>query len=58
MLTIIQNRLRKLFVNNWRPKLICLAIAILLWSWVEYFYADPRNGDEWDEDDVRFTLPE
>ncbi len=58
MLTIIQKRLHKIFVSNWRPKLICLAIAVLLWSWVEYFYADSHSGDEWDEDDVRFTLPE
>ncbi len=58
MLTIIQTRLRKIIVNNWRPKLICLVIAILLWSWVEYFYAESHSDDEWDEDDVRFTLPE
>ncbi len=58
MLPILQNRLRKLFVYNWRPKLICLVIAILLWSWVEYFYADHHNDDEWDEDNIRFTLPE
>ncbi len=58
MLTTLLNRLRKLFANNWRPKLICLVLAILLWSWVEHFYADARNDNEWDEDDVRFTLPE
>ncbi len=58
MLTTIQNRLRKIFVRHWRPKLICLVLAILLWSWVEHFYVDTRGEDEWDEDDVRFTLPE
>ncbi len=58
MVTTIQNRLRKLLVANWRPKLICLVLAILLWSWVEYFYADTHSDNEWDEDDVRFTLPE
>ncbi len=58
MLTILQNRLRKIFVSNWRPKLICLVIAILLWSWVEHFYVDSHSDDEWDENDIRFTLPE
>ncbi len=57
MLTIIQNKLRRLFVSHWRPKLICLVLAILLWSWVAHFYVEADN-DEWDEDDVRFTLPE
>ncbi len=58
MLIIIRNRLRKMLVINWRPKLICLVLAILLWSWVEYFYVDTRSDDEWDENDIRFTLPE
>ncbi len=58
MLTTIQKRLRRLLVCNWRPKLICLAIAILLWFWVEHFYADTHADKEWDEDEVRFTLPE
>ncbi len=58
MRTALQTRLRKIFLSNWRPKLICLVIAVLLWSWVEYFYADSRDNDEWDEDDIRFTLPE
>ncbi len=54
----LQNKLRKFFTNNWRPKLICLVLAILLWSWVEHFYVETDSGSEWDEDDVRFTLPE
>ncbi len=58
MRIIIRNKLRKLFISHWRPKLICLVLAILLWSWVEYFYVDTRSDDEWDENDIRFTLPE
>ncbi len=58
MLTTIQIRLHKLFIVNWRPKFICLVLAVLLWSWVQHFYVDAREGDEWDENDVRFTLPE
>ncbi len=57
MLTTIQNKLRRLFVSHWRPKLICLVLAILLWSWVKHFYVEADN-DVWDENDVRFTLPE
>ncbi len=58
MLTIIRNRLHKLFIVHWRPKLICLACAILLWTWVELVYVKGHGDDEWDEDDVRFTLPD
>ncbi len=58
MVTAIQNRLRKIFVINWRPKLICLVLAVLLWFWVDHIYSGSRNDGEWDVDDVRFTLPE
>ncbi len=58
MLTKVQNRLKKLLVVNWRPKLLCLGAAILLWSWVQLLYVNDSGDDEWDVDEVRFTLPE
>ena len=58
MLTKFQIRLKRLLLVNWRPKLICLAAAILLWGWVQVLYVNDSKDDEWDVDEVRFTLPE
>ncbi len=58
MLTKIQFKLKRLLTVNWRPKLFCLAAAILLWTWVQVLYVSESKEDEWDVDDVRFTLPE
>lgn len=42
--------------RNWKPKLICLLLAILVWGWVEYRYV--QDSPEWDLDDVRLSVPE
>ncbi len=58
MLTKLQYRLKRTFIDNWRPKLLCLVAAILLWTWVQVLYVNNSDDGEWDVDDVRFTLPE
>lgn len=43
-------------VRNWKPKLITLGLAILVWGLVSYSNSD--KPDEWDEDDTRIVIPE
>ena len=50
------NRTYTKLSRNWKPKLICLGLAILVWTLVQY----STTGDEtqWDEDDTRIVIPE
>lgn len=43
-------------VENWKPKLICLGLAVLVWLWVESRYVDGSN--EWGLDEIRISVPE
>lgn len=49
--------LKKLFIQNWRSKLICLLLAVAVWAWVEWRYVKDENT-EWDMNDIRFAIPE
>lgn len=51
------NKLQRLLIDNWRPKLICLVLAILVWGWVEYRYVSDEE-EEWDLDDVKVAIPD
>lgn len=42
-------------LRNWKPKLICLALAVLVWLWVELRYV--QDNDDWDIDSVRLSEP-
>ncbi|MBE6418619.1 MAG: hypothetical protein E7031_00650 [Akkermansiaceae bacterium] len=42
--------------RNWKPKLITLGLAIIVWCLVSYSNSD--NSDEWDEHDTRIVIPE
>ncbi|MBQ2380260.1 MAG: hypothetical protein II295_07725 [Akkermansia sp.] len=48
--------LKSRLIENWKPKLICLLIAILVWLWVEIRYVDGSN--EWGLDEIRLSIPE
>jgi len=48
--------LTKSLLRNWKPKLICLLLAVLVWVWVEYRYV--QDSPEWDLNDVRLSVPE
>ncbi len=56
----LRDKLKRLFTNNWRPKYICLILAILLWFWVDHFYvrSETDAAKEWDENAILFSLPE
>lgn len=51
-----QRSLRSRLTNNWKAKLICLLLAILVWFWVEMRYVD--GSDEWGLDEIRLSIPE
>lgn len=42
--------------RNWKPKLITLALAIVVWLFVEYRSSEAES--EWDEEDIRIVVPE
>lgn len=50
-------KLKKALTSNLRPKLACLAAAILVWLVVYYVYVREPN-ENWDLNDVRLSLPE
>lgn len=50
------NRLAAKLTRNWKPKLITLGLAIVVWVLVSY--STDENSDEWDEDDTRIVIPE
>ncbi|MDO4751190.1 MAG: hypothetical protein Q4A24_03700 [Akkermansia sp.] len=43
-------------MRNWKPKLITLGIAILLWIVMEYRTREANS--EWNEEDIRIVVPE
>ncbi len=43
------------FARNWKPKLITLALAILVWVIVKYSSSDDYS---WDAEDPRLVIPE
>ena len=51
-----QRSLRSRLTRNWKPKLICLFLAVLVWLWVEIRYVD--GSDEWGLDEIRLSIPE
>ncbi|MBQ4614668.1 MAG: hypothetical protein IJB31_07065 [Akkermansia sp.] len=52
-----RERIKKLITLNWRPKLVCLLAAIIVWLWVEWFYVRDENT-EWDMDNIQLSIPE
>lgn len=44
------------FTRNWKPKLITLGLAVVIWAIVKYSMAD--DSTDWEEDDTRIVIPE
>ncbi len=53
MIARIQKQARRIFIDNWKPKYICLVFAILIWGLVKYQMKDDQimQGD----DDIIFS---
>lgn len=51
-------QLKKLLLNNWKVKLICLGCAVAVWLMVNHLLVRDEGSPVWDIDDIRVTLPE
>lgn len=52
-----RNKIRKLLVDNWKPKLVCLVGAVVVW-WLVNHLLVRGESPEWDIDDIRLANPE
>lgn len=48
-------RLYGKMLRNWRPKLVTLGLAILVWLIVNYSHSD---SEEWAYDDINVSIPD
>lgn len=55
--TNIQKKIARMITYNWQPKLICLALATLVWVVVDCFYVQDSN-EEWDLNNIRISVPD
>ena len=54
----LQKKIVELLTLDWKPKLICLIIAVVIWTWVETFYVQSDSDKRWDLDRIRLSLPD
>ena len=53
----LKTQIKKLLIDNWKPKLICLVCAVVVWLTVHHLQV--RSGNpEWSIDDIRVSIPE
>lgn len=51
-----QRSFRSRLVGNWKAKLVCLLLAVLIWFWVEMRYVD--GSSEWGLEEIRLSIPD
>ena len=49
--------LRKLFIDNWKPKLVCLVVAVLVWLLINGS-VEQEETPVWEIDEVLTSQPE
>lgn len=54
----LQKKITQMITFNWKPKLICLALAVVIWTVVECFFVQSATNKGWDLDRIRLSLPE
>ena len=54
----LQKKLVEIITFNWKPKLICLALAIVIWLVVDCFFVQSTSDKVWNIDDIRLSLPD
>ncbi|MBR4107248.1 MAG: hypothetical protein IKK45_00990 [Akkermansia sp.] len=52
-----KNRIKNIFIHNWKPKLICLVCAVAVWLMVNHLLVRGESP-EWSIDDIRLSVPE
>lgn len=57
-MTNLQKKLLTIATFNWKPKLVCLALAIIIWLVVDRFFVQPTSDKVWNLDDIRLSLPD
>lgn len=53
----LQKKIAGMIAYNWQPKLICLALAILVWVVVDCIYVQD-SSEEWDLNSIRISAPD
>lgn len=51
------NTFRKMFIDNWKPKLVCLVVAALVWLLVNRI-VEQEETPVWEIDEVLTSQPE
>lgn len=51
------NKIKKFFTINWRPKFICLGIAIVIWFGVRYGYIKQEDDTPKQFGDIIIATP-
>lgn len=46
MFTLLLHKLKVLISRNWLPKLICLLLAILVWTVIKHYFLDDTTPFE------------
>ena len=54
----LQKKITQMITFNWKPKLICLALAIVIWLVVDCFFVQSTSDKVWNIDDIRLSLPD
>ena len=50
-------RLQLIFIANWKPKLVCLVVAVLVWLFVNRI-VEQEETPVWEIDEVLTSQPE
>ncbi len=51
------NKIKRFLVTNWKPKYICLGIAIILWLGVRYGYLNQENDSPSQYGEIILSTP-
>ena len=54
----LQKKIVQIITFNWKPKLICLALATVIWLVVDRFFVQSSSDKVWNLDNIRLSLPE
>ncbi|MDO4954846.1 MAG: hypothetical protein Q4E43_06885 [Akkermansia sp.] len=50
-------QLQRIFIDNWKPKLVCLVVAVLVWLLINRI-VEQEETPVWEIDEVLTSQPE